>query len=106
MHSDGPRDNRIARNRVAAMAGERARLQRLRSMTSALEAAFMIPSGDRLVPVLGDGTERCNRDALLTWVSLAVGRLEAEPSEQQVPLLAEWLHRTLTAWDLERGRDW
>ena len=83
---------------------ERARLQRLQRMTSALEAAFRIGPGDHLVPVLGDGTERCNRDALFSWVSREVGRIETEFTEQQVPLLAEGLHQTLMVWDLKQGR--
>ena len=91
-------------HRAAHMGAERLRQQRLRRMVSALEAAFMIPAGDHLVPVLGDGTERCNRDALFTWVSREIERLEIRFSEQQVLLLADALQRTLTCWDPEYGR--
>lgn len=103
MHAERNRRNRIARRRVVRTAEERAWQQRIRRMSSALEAAFRIPDGDQFVAVLGTGTERCNRDALHTWVSREIGRLETEFTEQQVPILAERLHRTLTVWDLERG---
>lgn len=89
------------RSRVAMTARERASQQRFWRITSALEAAFQIPTNDHLVLVLGNGTERCNREALFTWVRREVGYLENEFTAQQVPLLAERLHRTLT--DVERG---
>lgn len=87
---------------VAAIAADRVRRQLLGRIVSALEVTFQIPPGDHLVCVLGDGTERSNREALFSWTTGEVARLGVEAPERYVPVLAERLHQRLTAWDLDR----
>jgi len=98
------RPDTFHRHRIERITDESLRRDRIQRMTTALESAFQIPQGAHLVAVLGDGSERCNRDALLTWVSREIERLEMRFSEQQVSLLAEALHRKLTIGNLDRGR--
>lgn len=98
------RPNPPHRHRCAHTAQECPSEERIERITAALESAFLIPPGSHLVPVLGNGSEHCNHDALFTWVSRELDRLETRFSEQQVPLLAEALERRLTLWDLERRR--
>ncbi|WP_038030772.1 hypothetical protein [Thioalkalivibrio sp. ALE11] len=88
---------------VFRMAEERSCRRRIERLASALEAAFQIPPGTHLIWVLGDGTERNNREALETWAKHEVRRIQSEAVEQCMPQLSARLHRTLTQWENDRG---
>jgi len=71
-------------------------------LVSALEAAFRIPQGDHLVCVLGEGSERNNREALHTWLQRELQEMEAEMALRLLPQLTDRLERVLTDWETER----
>lgn len=58
------------------------RLRQIRRLANALGVAAQIPEGDHLVLILGEGSERCNREALITWVIRQFPQVEhLRPSE-------------------------
>ncbi len=71
-------------------------------LVSALEATYRIQRNDGLVTVLGDGTERDNREALFTWVRNELETLQAEAAIHHLPKLTDRLGRWLQEWELER----
>lgn len=90
--------------RLAENARVRQSRRTLSRMASALEAAFLIKPGDGLVCVLGDGTERDNHEALISWLEREIERLETEASVEYLPELAGRLDKTLCKWELDRGQ--
>lgn len=90
-------------NRLAENTRARQSRRTLVRMASALEAAFLIKPGDSLVCVLGDGTERDNHEALISWLQREIERIESEVSVEYLPELAGRLDKKLTQWELDRG---
>lgn len=86
-----------------AVASRRRNEQTIGRIANALEATFQIPPGSHLVWVLGDGSERNNREALCTWTRRELRRIDRDVAARRVPELADRLHRQLTTWDLDRG---
>lgn len=84
----------------SAKARERRRL--LSRMATALEAAFLIQPGTGLVCLLGNGSERDNHEALITWLEQEVEQAEEVLTTSLLPELAGRLDKTLTRWELDR----
>ena len=90
-------------DRLAENTRARQSRRTLARMASALEAAFLIKPGDGLVCVLGDGTERDNHEALISWLQREIERLESDIFVEYLPELAGRLDKKLTQWELDRG---
>ena len=67
----------------------------LQRLAKSLAQAFQIHHGDNLVFVLGEGTERDNVDALITWVRDNLQDPDFQMAKRVLPLLTERLERQL-----------
>ena len=75
---------------TTAMTGSQ--IQRL---AKSLAQAFQIQHGDNLVFILGDGTERDNVEALVTWLRANLQDPDFDVARRVLPLLTERLERQL-----------
>lgn len=70
-----------------------------RRLAESLAAATSIASGSGLVMWLGNGSEKSNLDALVTWTGYTLNHLKLEANRQAIPLLLAELERALWAWE-------
>lgn len=54
--------------RISSMAEEKRALREYQNLADALLVRAQIPNGTALIVLLGDGTERDNRDVIVRWV--------------------------------------
>ncbi|SEQ13805.1 hypothetical protein SAMN05421693_11810 [Ectothiorhodospira magna] len=87
------------RKRVDPLPQKHPNSHQIERLAACLESAFRIPAGDHLVAVLGDGSETSNSEALRTWVSREVHRIQREAVNGCMPQLADQLHRRMCRWD-------
>lgn len=86
---------------MSLQAAQRTKVQRRveRRLAESLAAATSIASGSGLVMWLGNGDEKSNLDALVTWTSFTLKQLGLEADRQAIPHLLAELERTLWAWE-------
>ncbi|MDN6180702.1 MAG: hypothetical protein L0I84_06835 [Halomonas subglaciescola] len=70
-----------------------------RRLAESLAAATSIAQGSALVMWLGNGDEKSNLDALVTWTGYTLNQLKLEANRQAIPLLLAELERALWAWE-------
>lgn len=71
----------------------------VRRLAESLAAATSIAQGSALVMWLGNGDEKSNLDALVTWTGYTLNQLKLEANRQAIPLLLAELERALWAWE-------
>lgn len=70
-----------------------------RRLAESLAAATSIAQGSALVMWLGNGDEKSNLDALVTWTGYTLNQLKLEASREAIPQLLAELERALWAWE-------
>lgn len=69
-----------------------------RRLAKAMQHAMLIPEGDALVFLIGNGNEHSNLEAIETFVKETVLTLEDEYGVIMLPLLLDRLEQTLNHW--------
>ena len=81
---------------IERIAKERHYQRIIRRLVDALMLSFGIPDNDDLVDFLGHGHEKTNRDALASWVSIALQNPDYEMAITVLPHLVRRLERKLS----------
>lgn len=71
-------------------------------LTDALVVSFGIPEGQELIAVLGHGHESNNREAVRSWVALALQNPDLPMAVAAMPHLVRRLENTFSDWESQR----